>query len=92
MAEPPLPAGQLIKIILYSIHRMPESEIIRDIINEADLPIAGPSANKFGRISPTNPRHVISAFAHDDISIIDDANRSLVRHKFSFDHMWIGWN
>ncbi|NCA81059.1 MAG: threonylcarbamoyl-AMP synthase, partial [Sphingobacteriia bacterium] len=38
--------------------RMPNNEIALQLISEAGLPIAAPSANKFGRISPTTAQHV----------------------------------
>lgn len=38
--------------------RMPNNEIALELIKLAECPIAAPSANKFGRISPTNANHV----------------------------------
>ena len=38
--------------------RMPRHPVARALIAAADLPIAAPSANAFGRISPTQARHV----------------------------------
>ena len=38
--------------------RMPAHPIARELIRQADCPIAAPSANKFGRISPTRAWHV----------------------------------
>lgn len=38
--------------------RMPNNEIALQLISEAGFPIAAPSANKFGRISPTTASHV----------------------------------
>ncbi len=38
--------------------RMPNNPIALDLINHAECPIAAPSANKFGRISPTKAQHV----------------------------------
>ncbi|MFO7862710.1 MAG: L-threonylcarbamoyladenylate synthase [Salinivirgaceae bacterium] len=38
--------------------RMPGNEIALELIRRADCPIAAPSANKFGRISPTTAAHV----------------------------------
>jgi L-threonylcarbamoyladenylate synthase len=38
--------------------RMPNNSIALDLINYAGCPIAAPSANKFGRISPTKAEHV----------------------------------
>lgn len=39
--------------------RMPKNEIALNLINEAGVPIAAPSANSFGRPSPTSPQHVL---------------------------------
>jgi L-threonylcarbamoyladenylate synthase len=38
--------------------RMPGNEIALELIRISDCPIAAPSANKFGRISPTTAAHV----------------------------------
>ena len=38
--------------------RMPSNEIALELITESGCPIAAPSANKFGRISPTTANHV----------------------------------
>ncbi|MHC1703927.1 MAG: L-threonylcarbamoyladenylate synthase [Tenuifilaceae bacterium] len=38
--------------------RMPNNEIALELIKLAECPIAAPSANKFGRISPTSANHV----------------------------------
>lgn len=39
--------------------RMPKNSIAQNLIREADTPIAAPSANYFGRPSPTTARHVL---------------------------------
>jgi L-threonylcarbamoyladenylate synthase len=38
--------------------RMPNSKIAIELIKKSNCPIAAPSANKFGRISPTKAEHV----------------------------------
>ena len=38
--------------------RMPNNEIALELIRKSNCPIAAPSANKFGKISPTNAAHV----------------------------------
>ncbi len=38
--------------------RMPSNEIALELIRKSNCPIAAPSANKFGRISPTTAAHV----------------------------------
>ncbi|HVH88854.1 MAG TPA: L-threonylcarbamoyladenylate synthase [Terriglobales bacterium] len=39
--------------------RMPEHPVARALIAAANLPLAAPSANRFGRISPTTADHVL---------------------------------
>jgi L-threonylcarbamoyladenylate synthase len=39
--------------------RMPSNPIARELIKEAGVPVAAPSANLFGRPSPTQAKHVI---------------------------------
>ncbi|MGB2631273.1 MAG: L-threonylcarbamoyladenylate synthase [Candidatus Omnitrophota bacterium] len=39
--------------------RMPSNPIARELINTSGVPIAAPSANLFGRPSPTRARHVV---------------------------------
>lgn len=38
--------------------RMPDSKVAIELIKKSNCPIAAPSANKFGRISPTKAEHV----------------------------------
>ncbi len=38
--------------------RMPRHPVAQALIREAKMPLAAPSANRFGRISPTTARHV----------------------------------
>jgi L-threonylcarbamoyladenylate synthase len=38
--------------------RMPDSKVALELIKKSNCPIAAPSANKFGRISPTTAEHV----------------------------------
>ncbi|MFO8021923.1 MAG: L-threonylcarbamoyladenylate synthase, partial [Perlabentimonas sp.] len=38
--------------------RMPNNDIALELISKSGCPVAAPSANKFGRISPTTPAHV----------------------------------
>jgi L-threonylcarbamoyladenylate synthase len=39
--------------------RMPQHPVARQLIEETARPLAAPSANRFGRISPTRARHVV---------------------------------
>lgn len=38
--------------------RMPDNPFALELIREAGVPVAAPSANLFGRLSPTRPQHV----------------------------------
>lgn len=40
--------------------RMPDHEIARRLIAESGVPIAAPSANRFGHVSPTTAEHVLA--------------------------------
>ncbi len=52
--------------------RMPDHETARELIKEAGCPIAAPSANLFGSISPTKAGHVLAQLG-DVIDMILDA-------------------
>lgn len=51
--------------------RMPKNKIALKLIEEANLPIAAPSANTSGRPSPTNSEHVIEDLAGRVDLVID---------------------
>lgn len=52
--------------------RMPNHHIALDLIKTSNLPIAAPSANKFGHVSPTKAEHVYDDFHKDsEVLIID---------------------
>lgn len=46
-------------------------QIARALIEAAGVPIAAPSANKFGHVSPTKPDHVFKDFENNDVMILD---------------------
>ena len=52
--------------------RVPAQETARALIAAADRPIAAPSANKSGRISPTTAAHVAADLFDDCAYILDD--------------------
>ena len=55
--------------------RIPGSPLARELITIANCPVAGPSANKSGRVSPTTAKHVIDSLTgqkEDDIELILD--------------------
>ena len=52
--------------------RLPNSEIALDLLRTSQVPVAAPSANKFGHVSPSKAEHVYKDFHKDsDILIID---------------------
>ena len=50
--------------------RMPNHPIALDLIREAGVPIAAPSANRFMQLSPTTAQHVIQAFG-EAVPVLD---------------------
>ena len=52
--------------------RMPNNEIALELLRESGVPIAAPSANKFGHVSPTKAEHVYNDFYLDsEVTILD---------------------
>lgn len=51
--------------------RMPRHEVAQKIINAAGVPIAAPSANRFGRISPTEAEHVVKELDGRIAAVVD---------------------
>jgi L-threonylcarbamoyladenylate synthase len=51
--------------------RMPNHKLALELIRKVGVPLAAPSANKFGKTSPTMAKHVYDEFVHDDIYIVD---------------------
>ena len=51
--------------------RSPSHPIARALINASGVPIAAPSANKFGHVSPTRASHVMDDLAMEDVWIVD---------------------
>lgn len=57
--------------------RMPNHEIALDLLRTSQVPIAAPSANKFGHVSPTKAEHVYNDFHQDsEVFIIDGGSCS----------------
>lgn len=50
--------------------RMPNHPIALELIERAGVPIAAPSANRFGELSPTTAEHVRAAFG-DAVDVLD---------------------
>jgi L-threonylcarbamoyladenylate synthase len=51
--------------------RMPRHSLTLTLIEKLNIPIAAPSANKFGRTSPTTAAHVRSEFPGEDLLVLD---------------------
>ncbi|MBN2039696.1 MAG: threonylcarbamoyl-AMP synthase [Spirochaetes bacterium] len=54
--------------------RMPSNEIAIKLISRAETPVAAPSANPFGRISPTKAEHVLKQLGNNIEIILDGGN------------------
>lgn len=52
--------------------RCPDHELARALIRAAGVPLAAPSANRFGRVSPTTAAHVIEQFGDQLPFVLDD--------------------
>lgn len=51
--------------------RMPDQPAVLDIIEQSQIPLAAPSANKSGRPSPTSARHVLHDFEGEIPLVLD---------------------
>lgn len=51
--------------------RVPEHALARQVIQELGVPVVAPSANRFGRVSPTTAQHVLRDLG-DDVDLILD--------------------
>lgn len=56
--------------------RMPNNPIALELIKQSRCPIAAPSANKFGQLSPVNANHVIKQLPNVDY-VLDGGNTSV---------------
>lgn len=52
--------------------RCPRHEVARQLIRAAGVPVAAPSANRFGMVSPTTAAHVIEQFGDQLPIVLDD--------------------
>ena len=51
--------------------RIPAHPLFREVLEKVDRPLAAPSANPFGLVSPTRAEHVASSFGHNSPYILD---------------------
>jgi L-threonylcarbamoyladenylate synthase len=56
--------------------RMPNNPIALELIKKSNCPIAAPSANKFGQLSPVNAKHVLKQLPKVDY-VLDGGNTSV---------------
>ena len=57
--------------------RVPSNKIFLDILNKLNIPLAAPSANRYGKISPTSAKDVYEEL-NNKISIILDGGPSII--------------
>ena len=57
--------------------RMPDHKVALELILKSETPIAAPSANKFGHLSPTDAQHVVKSLG-DKVDIILDGGKCSV--------------
>lgn len=60
----------------YVACRCPSHSLARSLLEKAQVPIAAPSANKFGHVSPTRAQHVFDDLKEEDVWIVDDASNN----------------
>lgn len=69
--------------------RMPQHPLALQLIQQVGVPLAAPSANKFGRTSPTSAAHVRAEFKNENVFVIEggdcqigiESTVLLVRHR-----------
>lgn len=57
--------------------RCPNHPVALSLLNQLAFPIVAPSANPFGKISPTTARHVQESFKNEDLLILDGGRCSI---------------
>jgi len=51
--------------------RCPSHPVALSLLREANVPVAAPSANRFGHVSPTTAKHVLDDLGDSAISVVD---------------------
>lgn len=51
--------------------RVPQHPVARRLLEEAGVPIAAPSANRFGHVSPTDASHVLEDLRDADVHVLE---------------------
>lgn len=57
--------------------RCPAHPLMQQVLAGLDFPLAAPSANRSGRISPTSAEHVEQEFAGTDLTILDGGDSAI---------------
>lgn len=70
-AKPGVP-GKLMAGTGFVACRSPASGTARALLETSQLPLAAPSANKFGHVSPTTAQHVYDDLWQEDVWILED--------------------
>ena len=55
--------------------RVPAHPLARRLIRSSGVPVAAPSANRFGHVSPTTAQHVLEDLGHAPIAVLDGDRR-----------------
>lgn len=50
--------------------RIPQHPVMRKVLKELNIPLAAPSANIYGKVSPVSANHVLSSF-HNKVPVLD---------------------
>lgn len=71
-----LPRGKKVPDAVTACHdtvaiRCPDHAVFQSVLNELSFPLAAPSANRFGRISPTEAKHVQDELTGKIAAIVD---------------------
>jgi tRNA threonylcarbamoyl adenosine modification protein (Sua5/YciO/YrdC/YwlC family) len=59
--------------------RCPKHRLAQALLERAQVPVAAPSANRFGHVSPTRAEHVLADLADKEVMVLDgESNESIV--------------
>lgn len=60
--------------------RRPAHAVAQALLEEAGVPVAAPSANRFGHVSPTSAAHVVADLGDRSVTVLDvDADNACVQ-------------
>jgi L-threonylcarbamoyladenylate synthase len=57
--------------------RLPSHPVCNRLISELGVPLAAPSANKFGKTSPTKASHVLEAWPNGEVHVVDGGSSEI---------------